>query len=97
MPGTSASCWVDIFSQAFGVGDLSGFRVLHGFGKDERRRLFPEDDSQDNVAVFDAEREVRTVFENLFRRLVGANQEVDLNLSERVEAVFGVDRAFGNV
>ena len=90
-----------LFSRQFFPGirikDFSGVRVLHGSGEDERWWLFMENDSQDDVAVFDAKREVRAFFENLFRVLMSGDQEVDLNVSEGVGVIPLVEWVFGDV
>ena len=51
----------------FEVGEGAGFRVLHGSGEDKQRWLSWENDLDDDALVFDADCEVGTVFEDLYR------------------------------
>ena len=89
-----------LFSRQFFPGirikDFSGVRVLHGSGEDERWWLFVENDSQDDVAVFDAKREVRAFFENLFRVLTGGDQEMGVDVSGEVGVILLVEWVFGD-
>ena len=80
-----------------GVGNSTCFRLLDGFGKDECRRFRFEDDPQDDVLVFDAQREVGAVFKDLPWGLVSAQQEVDFDPAVRVRVVPGAELVPGKI
>ena len=72
------------FLPGLGIDDFSRFSVLRSSVQDDRRWFFLEDGSQDDVFVFDAEREVGSLLHNLSRGLMSGDYEVDVDVSGRV-------------